>query len=227
MNVTFVSFYTRNSGYEKEVKNLKISCQKFNLFTDIVPIDSQGTWEKNCFYKSRFLLKMFEKHQKPIVWVDADAIIVQKPLLFETLTEDIGVRVLHDFPPKHYSKVLSGTIYLNNTQNTYKLLQFWERESQELIKNKEDKLWDQIALQNAILKMGKLSVFYLPPEYGDIYDHPLSQNPVILHYQASRILKYATYNLPVPPRLEAFQESESINRSLHRSIILKKYGIIS
>ncbi len=213
MNVMFVSFYTQDNVYEKEVKHLIASCQKLGLSTDIVPIVSKGRWDENCSYKSHFLLKMLKKHQKPIVWIDADAIILQKPILFETLTCDIGVRIL-DLPFNNPSKILSGTIYLNNTQNSHILLKLWGKENQELIKNKKSS-WDQIALKNALLKMDPFSLFPLPAEYCEIYDHSFSKKEsIILHYQASRILKKGI-----------FKESESIKRSLHRNIILKKYGI--
>ena len=190
MSVIFVSFYTQNSGYEEEVKNLIVSCEKFGLSFDIIPIVSKGTWEKNCAYKPRFLLEMLKKHKKPLVWIDADAVILKNPVLFNTLTCDIGIRLFKNLPLSHCSKILSGTIYINNTQNSSLFLELWDEEIQTLFKNKKEGKWDQIALKNAILKkIGKLDFFSLPSSYAAIYDKPCHKNAVILHYQASRLYK--------------------------------------
>ena len=225
MNVVFVSFYTRNSGYEKEVKNLIASCQKLDLPIDIVAIDSEGRWDKNCAYKPRFLLEMLKKHQKPVVWIDADGIVLQKPVLFKTLTCDIGVRILEDLPMDSPSKIISNTIYVNHTQNSHLFLSLWEKKCHKLIQTQKEEVWDQEVFKHVLQKMKTLSVFPLPMEYGHIYDQPLAVNPIIIHYQASRILKHSMYNQSISPKMAAFEESESAKRSLHRSIILKKYGI--
>ncbi len=227
MNIIFVSFYTQDSGYEKEVKHLIASCQKLGLSTDIVPIVSKGRWDENCSYKPHFLLKMLKKHQKPIVWIDADGIVLQKPVLFETLTCDIGACIFHDLPTHHPSKIITNTIYINHTQTSHLFLSLWEKECKRLIQKQKEEVWDQEVFKNVSLKMNSLSLFSLPPEYGHIYDKPLNKKPIILHYQASRILKHTIYHQSIHSKMASFEESESIKRSLHRNIILKKYGITS
>ena len=50
-NYVIVSMYTSGSIYEKIIKNLRVSLEKFNLEYDFTCIEDQGSWEKNCQQK--------------------------------------------------------------------------------------------------------------------------------------------------------------------------------
>lgn len=175
-----VSYYTKKTHYEREVAGLIDSCEKFSLEYDIVGIDCRGSWETNCSYKPRFLITMLEKHQRPIIWIDIDAIVAQKPLLFETLTCDIATTVNFDLPDDHPSKVLSGTIFINNTSPARALLKSWA----EKVAGEE---WDQVALRKALAET-TCAFTPLPQEYTAIKGRN-TKDPVIVHYQASRHYK--------------------------------------
>lgn len=188
----FVSYYTLDTGYEQEIKNLINSCEKLSLETDFVGIDSKGKWDQNCCYKPRFLLEMLEKHKRPIVWVDADAVILKKPLFFDSLECDIALRIYEDLPLEHPSKLITGTLFLNDTPAIKTLLELWETKCSQMLAENNKEVWDQIALKYVLLESGAgVNITPLPDPYCAIYDKKktLKNDAVILHYQASRLFK--------------------------------------
>ena len=48
---TVVSYYTKNTPYEDEIKHLIASCEKFGIPYEIDGIPNLGSWEKNCCYQ--------------------------------------------------------------------------------------------------------------------------------------------------------------------------------
>lgn len=199
----FVSYYTLGTGYEKEVQNLICSCEKLGLETDIVGIESRGKWDRNCCYKPRFLLEKLQEHNRPIVWVDADAVLLKEPILFASLKCDIAARLYDDLPTNHPSKLITGTLYLQNTAATQNLLELWEKECMRMLEEGSREVWDQIALKQVLLEGAEVDFFPLPNDYCAIYDkkETLKEEAVILHYQASRLFK-KVINKEVVPFLE-------------------------
>lgn len=190
-----VSFYTKNTSYEKEAEGLIASCERLSLPYDIEAIDSLGTWDKNCCQKPSFLLRKLQKHKQPIVWVDADAVILKKPTLFDNLEYDIAAMVVEELPMDDDSKILSGTLYCNNTPQVHTFLQSWHDECQRLLKEaKGSVVWDQAALRNALTNAKDLSLASLPPSYAAIFDcYADLDNAVIVHCQASRYTRSYEY----------------------------------
>ena len=47
-----VSFYTENTIYEKEVEDLRTSCEILGIEHFIQPRKDLGCWEKNCAQKT-------------------------------------------------------------------------------------------------------------------------------------------------------------------------------
>lgn len=211
-----VSYYTIGTGYAEEIKNLISSCKKLALPYDITPIESQGQWDKNCCYKPQFLLKKLKTHNYPLLWVDADAIFLSKPTLFQTLNCDIALRTHDELPIDHPSKILTGTLYLKNSPPIYKLLSNWSAECQKMLQGKVE-VWDQVALKHALLKGPSLNLFSLPDSYCFIYDKSLSpkEDAVILHYQASRLFK-KVINKQISPFWESSMFSQKIRDEFSR-----------
>jgi len=169
---TYVSFYTPE--YQSYADNLEDSLRKYNLKYEIRKIERLGNWEKNCNYKPVFIKEMMEKYKTPIVWLDADATVESYPLLFDNITADVAVH----FRRGH--ELLSGTIFLNNTDEARQLVNLWVKESQ--LKPQE---LDQVSLKHSVdCWKGKLKK--LPERYCNIYDLMNVPNPVITHHQASR-----------------------------------------
>jgi hypothetical protein len=182
------AYYTKDPIYSKHAVKLIESLQTFNIPYDVTPIDSYNDWYKGMQHKPHFLQEMLAKHSPhSVVYVDADAIFLKYPELFDTIQMDmpkvnVAAHVLDHtkFLRKNCAKeLLSGTIFLRNTEETSIILREW---IQELDKN--PRLWDQCGLANVLKKH---SFYNLPEEYCTIFDYMSTvKDPVIKHFQASR-----------------------------------------
>ena len=157
------------------------SAGKFNMKFHIKPVASLGSWEKNCQYKAVHILESLNMFDENILWVDADAVFMRYPELFDEMDGDIGYHYL-----EHRSEILSGTLFLKNNGKVKDLVKKW------IEINKTNNLWDQKNLQAAVGSSDSLVNYRLPAEYCRIYDNKyqhLTAEPVIVHYQASRRFK--------------------------------------
>jgi hypothetical protein len=178
----FTSFFTKNTGYENEVKKLIQTLDTHELPYHIEGIDSFGKWEHNCAYKPTHIHKIMETYpQRKLVWVDADSTIERDPELF---FEENSI-VLNSIGCYNYkSQLLSGTLFFKNDEISKNIVKKW------MIKCNENKdIWDQVVL-HTIQKRRKNDFGNLPVDYIKIYDSKQkSKNPVIQHWQASRRFK--------------------------------------
>lgn len=174
-----VSYYTKNTPYEDIVQCLINSIVRCNIKYDIIGIDNLGSWYKNTQYKARFLLDMLSKHTENIVWIDADGVIKQYPILFQQIEGDIGVY----YNPK---ELLSGTLYLANNEKVRELVQRWITGIIKSDANCLDQRILQLVLDEAIDL--NLDICRLPIAYCQIFDKHKGK-PIIEHFQASRKFK--------------------------------------
>lgn len=185
-SLLYVAYYTRNTPYFHEAEKLKHCFEKFKLPYEIVASDNLGSWQKNTHYKAMFIKKMMEKHpEAPLVYLDADAIIHQKPTLFEELDCDVAI-CHYDNPYLARKELLNGTIYFGPTAAAKHLVDRW------IMINQNDPMQiEQVNFETAIIQSEHgLRVYELPPSYTMIYDLMAHLGlPVIEHFQASRRYK--------------------------------------
>lgn len=187
-NIIFVSFFTVNSGYEKEIKNLIASLEEFNLPYDIEAIESLGEWQRNVKYKAILMRRMLDKHpSKNIVYLDSDSIIRRYPSLFENIDADIAVHYI-DWPKyrgPNRIQLNGAVIYVANNQKARGLLDIWIK------RNKLSSQIDQEILQKLLEESkDRIKILNLPPEYCKIFDTMRQvADPVIEQFQASRRFK--------------------------------------
>ena len=120
---------------------------------------------------------------KNIIWIDCDAELKRYPALFDELDCDVAA---HEFrrglyQPRHKDtppELLSGTLFLRNNEKVREIVKKWIQECSE-----NPRVWDQKSLAKVL--HGEYT--RLPAAYCCI-DKIMRkvQNPVILHYQASR-----------------------------------------
>lgn len=219
MTPIVICYYTKDTGYENEVENLVTSCERFSLPCKVDAIDSLGSWEQNCCYKPRYILEKLDELKQPVLWLDADSVVVQNPTLFDSLDSDIALRVVEKVPDDHPSKMISGTVFVNNTEKAREILKAWDLECKRMLQEEKEEVWDQIALRNVLLA-SDAKVTPLPRAYYMVYDkiesEEMKKEAIILHYQASRLFKKSINNLVVPfweqsmiqqENREAFSES--------------------
>src|SRR3990167_893519 len=118
-----ISFYTKDTPYEEEVKHLIASCNRFQVVYEIEGIPSTGSWEMNCAFKPLFILRKLEEGKGPLLWVDADAVFVRAMAPF-SVKEDLGVR-MYDCADDHRSRIVSATLWINPTNAAKRMVRLW------------------------------------------------------------------------------------------------------
>ena len=188
---TVISFYTEKTSYEREAQDLIASCEKFHLSYVVDEVPNFGSWEKNCCFKPKYILEKLASLNIPVLWLDADAIIYQKPSLFENLTTDLALHSNSDLPLNHPSKVNSGTLLCYPTIATFTLLKKWDQKTERLLAVDPDP-WDQIALRN-VLFQSNVKIHFLDSRYCRIFTNIQTEDELkssfFIHFQASRTLK--------------------------------------
>jgi hypothetical protein len=195
MHAVVVSFYTLRTPYEKEVINLMDSCARHRIQADIVGVESQGSWEKNCALKPSFILGKLRQWQRPILWVDADAVFKQSPDFADFASCDISVRMNEFLPKDHASRIVSSAIFVQHNAAAMAILEQWVQETEKGLQCQERTLefWDQTALRDVLNRNGDAQFLPMPLKYTKIFDFDdlfISEKEVIIeHYQASRRFK--------------------------------------
>ncbi len=198
--IKFVTGYTKDTLYEKEVENLTESLRYFSLDYEVYPYKSQNDWIKNCAVKAEIVLDALEKYKKKIVWLDADCVVRERPTKFWKIPEEANLAApRHDWsvfgkksPVIHYDNgsgwhLVGGTLAFPYSEKTIQLVKEW------IALNKaQDKYVDQANLQQ-IIETNRFSFYPLPLSYFKVngfraLDDRGVKN-VIEHYQASHRYK--------------------------------------
>jgi hypothetical protein len=187
-----ISFYTKDTLYEKEAKDLATSCEKLGLEYEISEVENLGSWQANCCQKSEFILKKLEEHNRSVIWTDVDSVIMQTPHIMLDCKADCALRVNDNVAVDDPSKILSGTMFFNNTASAKKLLMLWQKECEKRLL-KTGTVYDQDCLRKVVLHYPTIvEMKRLPVSYVKIVDNKEDgvdvEDAVVLHYQASRLL---------------------------------------
>ena len=192
MEPLVISFYTVGTPYEEEVKRLIDSCIEFGIEADIVGVNPQGSWEKNCALKPFFILQKLKEWDRPVLWVDADAAFKQRPNFQDFKECDFAVRLNEFLPKNHESRIISNTIFARNNEAGTAVLEEWCKLTEKEL-SKEGRImefWDQATLRDALSLFSNLHFLPMPLKYSKIFDFDdlfiADSEVVIEHYQASR-----------------------------------------
>jgi hypothetical protein len=183
----FVSAFSLNTLYEKEIKNLENSLNRLSLPYRLFGFKNTGSWERNCHKKAETILQALNETDKPVVWLDADSIVEKYPTFFDTL--DCDISCYHLKSKYNQNEMLSGTLYFANNDKSRRIILRWIKENEN-----NPTAWDQKNLQKVIENFReKIDITPLPVEYIKIFDCQKYQGeikePFITHFQASRRLK--------------------------------------
>jgi hypothetical protein len=189
-----VSYYTEGTPYEEEVKHLRASCERYGIECHIEGILDRGSWEGNCAYKPYFMKDKMEQFQRPLLWVDADAVFVQAMRFEEFMFSDLGIVKYKNVEDVRFC-VNAATIYVNATKGGMQALDVWcgYADSIKKAQEKTAPFLDQASLCLLLLAKPPISISLLPVQYCKIFDHDLEgtakKEIVIEQRQASRRLK--------------------------------------
>ena len=178
-----ISMYTPNTPYEEEIKELQKSCEKFKLRYKFYAIENSGDWVKNTQQKANVIKAALQEFAEDVIWLDADAEVLQEPKLFAELADatNFHISVYRASYAKQKNKatsireavslflkrrryphgeIISGTVYLKNCAETKKLVQEWIELNNQKVE------WDQRTLQEILdMEDSPYLVRQLPPEY--------------------------------------------------------------
>ena len=136
MNLEVVSFYSDvddSTYYSDHAKRLISECESLGIPFDIKEKQSEGSYQKNCLSKPRFLLETLMTKKKPFIWMDIDSYLLKQPLVFEELTE------LYDLAFVTSNGDLSGLkaspIMINITPKTIYFLETWIQSTERVVEN--------------------------------------------------------------------------------------------
>ena len=118
-----VSLYSGHDYYRRAADRLRSDCERLNVESDIVELENIDDldWIAICRRKVPFFLEMMNRHQRPILWLDADSRIGEWPGVFDGQTCDLagflrGLRYLRDFDPVALPRFFSPfALYFNCT----------------------------------------------------------------------------------------------------------------
>lgn len=189
-----VSFFTIDTPYEKEVKNLIKSLEALKLDYYIEGIEDLGGWVMNTQYKPVLIERALKMSGKPVVCVDADAIVKKHPKLFESMKDidfaayfpnSMRDRDKELFPGIDFimDRLLSGTVYFNYTDGAFRLLEMWKMRCLE-----DNRTIDQNLLLDCVKSLkDEILIKPLPLSYCQIYDIVRNKGAAVIeHFQASR-----------------------------------------
>jgi hypothetical protein len=114
-----VAFHTDDDLFNGHVENLRKSLIGLDIPHYTEKIHPIGNWMENVAYKPEFILSCLDKFRDNLVYIDADAVVREYPVLFDTIQEDIAV---------HYRdgvEMLAGTLYFKNCEENKSLIKEW------------------------------------------------------------------------------------------------------
>lgn len=177
-----VSAFTRNTPYEQEADRLRASLERLDLEHEIVPLEDRGSWNSNCALKPGAIASVHNRAERPVLWVDADAVVHDRPELLRGTSADFAVH-LHD------GWILnSATVYFGQSFFAERLLREWMHLCETFPEQN-----DQVHLDSAweaVSRIIPIQTRWLPYSYAKIFDVPCprSEPPIIEQFQASRRL---------------------------------------
>ncbi len=197
VSLTVVSFHTPDERYSTYAERLRQSCGKLGMpFLIVEMAQYYDTWVEMVSLKPQFMRHAMTKTNGPILWVDADGVLVQRPeALMPPWDIDFGIHAKDrrhrswrpigreletlpdEWPFEDTRWFMTGTIFVNNTGPGQTFLRDWER-----LATAEPKAYQMLLCQRAWC-MCKPRTVWLPETYCDVYGR--SKNPVIMHELAS------------------------------------------
>ena len=223
-----VSFYTKNTPYEKEAEAFIATCKTHGIEFEVEALDSRGSWDLNCALKPRFLLKKLKEKKRPLLWVDIDGRFLRPLEAYNWDHYDLSLRVNAHLPEDDPSVFYSATLYCSYESPTVHLIEDWMGQCEEDL-SKSDRtveIWDQQVLQNVLSRHQKVRFQPLPWKFAKVFDTDSSilssEETIIEHTQASRRLKkYVCDEALAKFRIEKIEEKLDIIDAIDITILIE------
>lgn len=169
-SATVVSFYTPNWEYPAHAQRLAAECDALGVSWRIVPRPDTGTYPGNCRHKPEVLQEARAALSGPILWVDVDASVLQRPTFHADA--DLAAYPKPEADPRKWHV---GTLWLNDTPGARDFLDVWatylrDGASDELALHR---MWEAGAWDGTWSE--------LPEAYFQMNRHGYDERAVIVH----------------------------------------------
>lgn len=171
------AFHTDDDIYTAEAERLRESLTRVlpDIPRTVLTIPKAGrVWKTIVNMKPRYVREQLKDGVPAVLYLDADAAVIRRPVLFDDFPGDLGV---HLRPGKD---LFASTIFVKNTERGRFLVDRWVELTESNPKND-----DQHCLQQVVDKFGPEGIVCLPESYANKFDK-LLPDAVIGQYQASR-----------------------------------------
>lgn len=158
-----ISYYTPDPYYKELGESLRKSCEKYGVDNAIAELPSRGEWIKNINLSPGYINDCMMKYNRPLLWIDADSVLIQFPNLFRSKPDDCDM-VLRVPTNKRERMWTVGVMYINNTTMSKAFLKRWAALTE---KDKGNGLCsDEYYFDRTWREMGHLmKVYSMPGEY--------------------------------------------------------------
>lgn len=172
MKPKIISFYTVQ--YRDCARALEKTINNFKWDYYFEEKESLDAWEKNCSLKAQFCLDCMNKFKEPLIWIDADGLLLKSLNLFQSVGCDVAL-YRWPFLESYYRKgkypwrnflVNTGwqfrttVLYFNYNKRVLNFLENWTSEC----KQKPD-VWDQVSYQRVWYE-SSLKTYWLSEDYA-------------------------------------------------------------
>lgn len=128
MNTLVISYFSDVDGrtyYSDHAKRFLSECNNFGIPHEVSEIPSQGSYQRNCLLKPKFIYSKLIEHRRPLVWFDIDTFIIQEPNAFDGLSSmgiNLGVSATD---PKNPITIKASPLWFNYTAETLQFVRDW------------------------------------------------------------------------------------------------------
>ena len=166
MNLEIVSFFSDvdgNTYYSDHAKRLIKECDRLGVPYDIREKKSEGSYQKNCLSKPKFILDMLMTKRKPFIWLDVDSYLLKQPDVFDLMIEDFDIAFATALPS--IGGIKASPIFINNTPNAEEFLVSWIKNA-EITLQENMKHFDHESLFGLVdFYRKRIRVGFAGPEY--------------------------------------------------------------
>ncbi|WGD54289.1 hypothetical protein QA641_10525 [Bradyrhizobium sp. CB1650] len=175
-----VSCHPRGSD-ESASLALRQSLERLRLDSHVEAIETQFDDRILCFEKAEFMVRMWNKYREPLLFIEADAMLRELPLLPSFVACDIA---LHKWNRWEMS---ARTLYLGRTNHAERLLRTWQQ-----LAASYPAIWEGYLLDQAwslTSSQGPLDTVWLPRSYHALKGDLGANRAIILHDRQTTTLE--------------------------------------
>lgn len=191
-----VSFYTDDSSYPQHAQRLRAECEQLGLAHHIERRASAGGYLQNTCQKPAFIRDCLAQFRRPVLWIDVDGTLRQRPEFFLAQGWDFQARRM---PPQRPRTWHVGTMYWAPTPAALAFVDHWVERTGELS--------DESSLEQSWRALGHtLTARDIPPTYFEI---PIRQRPMTPQCVIFHRLSDGASKRQQAPRFNAAEREEA------------------